>query len=495
MRNNPGTGLAITTGTIYAVTFGVLLRDGISLPFDPLQFSVLAAAIAAVRFLSEPALRRHRAGIASRVRLFVVLSGVSYLVFLFSRGRPSSWTELSHVSSGYQVLLLTWAYGIAGGLAERFSDHRWLLHAVYRHRTDAKRREALHDVRYASAESLAKIDYSRRQLSVGFLLMNVIVILGWINGQFPSAYGLMLLAVSGILRYLTQTGLEGIADEYRYMGDGGRLPGRYRRRRIRYASVLLGVSALVAVSVARPDSLIPYSHVQDFFAWLSGLFPRFDLQAPVPQIEQEFDVFRRIANDLPLGDAHIDDPPAFLQTLLVILQGMIRSALIGGLLLFLGSPLLSRSFRKSLREAGIRRACATWMREVLRTARLFLHALRRRALSLRPRLRHDRQAREAHLSRQRGAELSPEKQRELAQVSRRFARLLRWAQRHSVSRRQGEAPGEFTQRLSVRFSGNREAFVTIGRLYEKSLFSQEALSDDEHALLFAGFRDVLRSNP
>jgi hypothetical protein len=472
----------------------VLLRDAVSAPLEPVVFTVLATGMATLRFGSESVMRRSRAGLASRARLFIVVSGVAYLAVLLAQGLPWAWTAASHVSAGYQLLIMLTAYGVASMLAGVFSDHTWLMKSVYRHKAIAERREALRDMQFVIADTMESLTHARHVLTTGFALMVVIILVGWINGQFPSTAGLVLLAGSGILRYLVQTTIEAIADEYRYLGDGGRLPRRYRRRRLAQASGLLCVAAVGAISLAGNRSLVPYSYLQGFFAWLSGLFPQMDLQAPPPQINQQYEVFQRIAEGIALGEDP-GDPPAFLQLLLVILQGMLRAAIVGGLFMFLAAPLFSRSFRRNVRDMGFRRAILEWVHSVKRSAVLFLRALRQRIRRVSiPGWQRTGGTRESATRRGDTAQ-SPQKIRELAVFSRRFMRLSRWAQKRGVGRRGGEAPGEFAERLAKRYPQLATPLVSIGSLYEKNLYSVDLLSANDAKRLNASFREVLRTNP
>lgn len=502
MSNNPGVqlstsstpGLVVATSVVYAVAYAVLLRDAVSAPLEPVVFTLLATGMATLRFSSEAAMRRSRAGLASRARLFLVVSGVAYLAVLLAQGLPWAWTAASHVSAGYQLLIMLTSYGVASTLAGVFSDHAWLMKSVYRHKAVAERHEALRDMQFMIADTMESLTHARRVLTTGFGLMVVVILVGWINGQFPSTAGLVLLAGSGILRYLVQTTIEAIADEYRYLGDGGRLPRRYRRRRLAQASALLLVAAVGAISIAGNRSLVPYAYLQGFFAWLSGLFPQMDLQAPPPQVDQQYEVFQRIAEGIALGEDQ-GDPPAFLQSLLVILQGMLRAAIVGGLLMFLTAPLFSRSFRRNVRDMGFRRAILEWVHSVKRSAVLFLRALRQRIRRVsvpgRPRTGGKRE----RAARQGDTAQSPQKIRELAVFSRRFTRLLRWAEKRGAGRRGGEAPGEFAERLAKRYPQLATTLVCIGSLYEKNLYSYDLLSADDAKRLNASFREVLRTNP
>ncbi len=476
------------------MALGILLRDGTGLPLNPVLFPVLGAVLAAIRYGSEPALRRHRAGAASRFRLFLVSGGTSYLLLLFASGLPGTWTGAAYLTAGYQVALLLWSYGIAAELSRSFRDHEHLLISVYRQRSRTKRIEALRDLRYVIADAVADLDRTRKVLSAGFALMLFVVVLGWINGQFASLAGLLFLALAGYLRYLSSASLEAIADEYRYLGDGGRLPGRYRSRRLRQAAVLLLITAVIAFSLAGNQSLIPYSWLQSFFAWLSGLFPRMDLQAPPPQIDQQFDVFSRIAAELSPGD-DVAEPGAIMQMLFRILQGMVRALLVGGLVIFLVSPLFSRSFRRSILNMSTGEALKTWMRTLVLSLRAFVRALRRRLRASAFRARNASVSVTVDRPAYRLPPVSAEKQRELERFSRQFTRLLRWAAKRSAGRRNGEAPEEFTDRLSECFPSCAQNLREIGSLYEKSLFSAETLDDAETRTLSACFKTVIRTNP
>lgn len=479
---------------VYAVAYAVLLRDAVSAPLEPILFTLLATGMAALRFGSEAAMRRSRAGLASRARLFLVVSGLAYLAVLFAQGLPLAWTAASYLSAGYQLLIMLTAYGVASTLAGVFSDHAWLMKSVYRHKAVAERHEALRDMQFVIADTMKSLTHARHVLTTGFALMVVIILVGWINGQFPSTAGLVLLVGSGMLRYLVQTSIEAIADEYRYLGDGGRLPGRYRRRRLAHASALLLVAAVGAISIAGNRSLVPYSYLQGFFAWFSGLFPQMDLQAPPPQIDQQYEVFQRIAEGIALGEDP-GDPPAFLQSLLMILQGMLRAAIVGSLFMFLTAPLFSRSFRRNVRDLGFCRAILEWVHSVRRSAMLFFRALgqRIRRVSV-PGWQRTGGTRERAAGRDDTAQ-SPQKTRELAAFSRRFMRLSRWAQKRGVGRRGGEAPGEFAERLAKRYPQLATTFVSIGRLYEKNLYSDDLLSVDDAKRLNASFHEVLRTDP
>lgn len=487
-------GLVVTTSALYAVAYAVLLRDAVSAPLEPLLFTLVAIGMAGLRFGAEDAMRRSRAGHASRARLLLVVSGVAYLAMLLAQGLPGAWTVRSYLSAGYQLFIMLAAYGLASTLATVFGDHAGLMKTLYRHRAVSERNDAVRDLRFVIADAMDSLTHAQHLLTTGFALMVLIVVVGWINGQFPSTTGLGLLAASGISRYLVQTTIGTIADEYRYLGDGSRLPRRYRRRRLVQATGLLFVAAVVAFAIARNRSLVPYTYLQAFFAWLSDLFPQVDVQTPPPQMNEPYEVFQRIREGLALGE-ETADPPAFLQSLLVILQGMLRAGIVGSLILFIAAPLFSRNFRRDVREMGVRRAILEWLRSVRRAAILFFRemAQRIRRVSVPGRLQNGEKRERA--SQGVDATQSPRKTRELAMFSRRFTRLLRWAEKRGAGRRRGEAPSEFTERLAQRYPHLAPALLSIGNLYEKNLYSGNLLSRDDAQHLNASFHTVLRTNP
>jgi len=286
--------------------------------------------------------------------------------------------------------------------------------------------------------------------------------------------------------------------EQYYAGEGIALSVPDRLKRIGGMGIFILLCVICAFFLASDNSLLPFSAVVGFFAWLFSLFrPLLFLFIGTSEIrpfEQPMDYTP------PLSPPEEIAPHPVLQWLvkysIMILKYAVIVLVAGGFIRFMVSPLLNRgkAFGENLTfRQKLIRIMTEWLKGLV-TALASLFALLKGGKTRRKLNQRDAEAIRRAAASILGA-YSPAKKQDMKRSVTLFARLIIWGGTvRQVVWKPAHAPGEYCGILaaSARESPEgegadgglppervNEGIIRCGELFEKALYSAEVLSDEE----------------
>jgi hypothetical protein len=302
----------------------------------------------------------------------------------------------------------------------------------------------------------------------------------------PPLYVLLILLVINVVFIFVWVNL--LRTERYHAGEGLALSEGDRLGRIPGMLLFILTGAGAAVLLASERSIIPFSLITGFFAWLLSLFPRSAPgERPEPVVPDMPEIMGPPGMSLPFMDAEETAAP---WPIWEWLQYAGIGLLVLGFIWFMVKPLLSKkifsgeggSFIERLRRAVI--LWATSLRAFLANCLAFF---RGRDSSLKTN-RID----EAHLRRVSSDLLkgyAPAKRREMRQSVTLFARLIIWGtERRHVSWKPSYAPGEYCAFLSAAGDSLSASIIRCGEIFEQALYSSEVLPDERQK----EFKDLVK---
>ncbi len=497
-RRSRTTSLLFCSGfpVLFTLTAALLVRDILLIP-GPGALTVLLITIGSVSYHAVGSrLENYARARYARLRAFLIVLLVSYAALALARSGPLVTRFVPDPLHAWRLVLVVGAWSLSSALFTVIADRNAMLRLVYEQRTPERREQVLREMSDVTAESMARFRSLRRVLSTLFVLLVIVVLVAWPLGRTPSMSSFVLLILLAIARYLTSAAIESFLDEYRYVGDGNRLPARYRMRRLRHAATLLVLSALFAFAIAGEQTLLPPDTLMRIADFIDGLFPTVDLEAEFPTIDRTppTDPIEDIRREfMPEEDPA---PPAWTEWLMTFLRRLALTGAITAVVAFLVSPLFTREIRRKLRRFRLREALDLWLAVLRKRLSYFARLIRFLSLARerRPTLRfRSPWRRPGHReSGSTGHSESGAERRRLAKVSQRFARFSKWARRNGIARRESEAPREFAERIAVRAPVVADALRTFADRYEQALFGGRPLSNNENREMDEALRTVLR---
>ena len=354
--------------------------------------------------------------------------------------------------------------------------------------TEQYRGEQLQKVLYEDSSLLRYTDEEiikkRRNYVIQLAIVGIFTFVNVINkNQVPPALYILLTVIlavgAGICGFF-----EVMRWEHYYAGEGIALSVLDRIKRIGGMGIFILLCIAAAILFASDKSLLPFSAVTGFFAWLFSLFR--------PLLHPFTGTFETQPFE-PLNLPPILPPPEesaphpvikwLAEWGITILEYTVIILAAAGFIRFMISPLLNRGkgFGKKLtfREKLIR-IMAEWFKG-LATALASLFALLKNG-STRQKLK--KTGAEA-IRRTAGAVLnaySPVKKQDIRRSVTLFARLIIWGGAvRQVVWKPSHAPGEYCRLLaaSAPKSPEGEGIIRCGELFEQALYSAEVLSDAE----------------
>ncbi len=498
-RRDRTTSLLFSAGfpVLFTLTAALLVRDILLVP-GPGALAIVLVIAGSISYHAVSArLENYANARLARLRAFLVMLLVSYAALALTRSGPLVTRVIPDLLHAWRLVLVVTAWSLSAALFTIIADRNAMLRIVYEQRTAERREQVLREMSDVTAESMARFRSLRRLLSALFVLLVIVMLIAWPAGRTPSMLSLVLLILLAIARYLTSATIESFLDEYRYVGDGNRLPARYRMRRLRHAAALLLLSALFAFAVAGERTILPPDTLMRLAGFLEGLFPALELEAEMPTIDRAppTETIEELRRDF-MPDDEPPEPPAWIDWVIVFLRRLALTGAISAVAVFLLSPLFTREIRRKLRRFRLREALDLWLaalrKRVSYLTRLFrfLSLARERRGTLRSGSPRRRPASEKSDSS--AVSESFTERRRLARISQRFARFSKWARRNGFARRESEAPREFADRIAAHEPEVAEFVRTFTDRYEQALFGGRPLSDEGTREMNDALRTVLR---
>lgn len=482
--------------SLFTLALAVLVRDATGIPGPGVVTTLLVVAAPLFHQVITERFDETASGTLARLRALLVVMLAAYLALSIARPGPFAARFVPDALFIWRMALVLIAWTIAAELFRSVGDRKALLRAVYREREGPARERVLKELAEVTSDAMDRLAAERRLTTVLLFVLVLAALLGWLTGGVPSNTAFALIAAFAVLRYLTIATYDSFLDEYRYIGDGNRLPSRYRRRRLRHAAVLVLAAGLLAMPLAGDESLLPPEWLGQLIGVFSELFPALEMDAdpsPPPERPGSVDMFEDLQQDFGVDE----DPetPEWVIWFFTVLERIALTAVISAVAIFLLSPLFTAEMRRKLRNGYFSAALALWASTLAARITWVFRALafmlmRRRAhrptrsgrsYSIGPR---DRRA----ASR---TPLTAAQQRALEKATKRFDKLERWALRHGLPRRESEPPAEFALRLASEYQELGEALGAFAWYYEQAVFSSTGLSGAEWKALDAALKEIL----
>ncbi len=484
--------------SLFTLSFALLVRDAAGAPGPGIATSLLVILAPLVYQAVAERFQETTSGTAARYRALFVAMLIAYTVLSLVRAGPLLERFIPDALLIWRMVLVFVAWAISAELFRSVRDRRTLLRAVYREREGPARERVLKELSEVTADAMDRLTAERRLTTVLLILLVLAALLGWLTGGAPSNTAFALIAGFAILRYLTVATYDSFLDEYRYIGDGNRLPARYRRRRLRHAAVLVVIAALFALPVSGNESLLPPEWIGQIIGAFSELFPALEMESeppPPPEVPSTVEMFERFQADL--GPEDEPRTPDWVIWFFTVLERLALAAVISALAIFLLSPLFTDEMRRKLRAGRIAEALRLWALTIFARLtwvfRVLAFILFRRRDRRSGHSAHDYTVRHSTRRPMPGTPLTVAQKRALEKAAKRFEKLERWARKHGVPRRESEPPAEFALRLASEYGNLSESFGEFAWYYEQAVFSNRGLSTAEWKALDSALKRILQA--
>jgi hypothetical protein len=303
---------------------------------------------------------------------------------------------------------------------------------------------------------------------------------------------LIILAIGSVLLFAV---LEVFEQEQYYAGEGIRLSASQRSKRFFAMLVFTGAAALTAAAASAPhDSILPFSLITGFLAWVLSLFPKARrIERPLEAFEPPLPEMGPAGFSLPEGLADAADytPWPFWDYLRYGVLGL----LLIGFTWFMVKPLMERGLWARGFGAGLKRLFGEWLTALSAAAASFRAALRTGSGIRLNRAAGNGPDRSAGL----GAVAGRAKRREIQRGAGLFARLIFWGEEVcGVRWTPSVGPAEYCALLAAaaapRFPALPGPILRCGDLFERALYAEGLLSPDERAEFAACVKAVAASS-
>lgn len=474
-------GISILLPFTFIIAGVSLLTTGFNLRGPGTGTFILLLVVQAEEAVAANILLRERAGFMIRFREMIIVGAFSYVLFALIRPVP-----LSQRFQPDLLLVVRTAVVVGGWLLS------YVIHARLRSReefyrvVEGKSGAALNQAIRGSAEIMGDTRNDllsvKRIAGVFLFVLVMILLIQWLAGFPPKRTGFLFLCAFCLVYTGVYASVQAFLHEFYVTGDGVLLPTRLLRRKAFFAGAMIAGAFVIALLLASNNSVLPYSYLSAFFAWLSSIMPR---GRPLPPVHMpsaqspNLDVLRQLMQN-PDQRA----PSEFLLSLLRILKIVGIAAAVALVVLFIFGPLVSRTFADYLKRAHPLRALvrklvqmAQYLRRRLRGTLRGLLLLFRGLLGLfRQRKLQALLADAAPTRRPRvPPRPTPAKRRELSRVQQDFVRLVMWAQGHGVRSAPSRTAKEYGWEI-VRIAHAQGTLVesAIG-IFEEAMYSNREI--------------------
>jgi ABC-type multidrug transport system fused ATPase/permease subunit len=282
--------------------------------------------------------------------------------------------------------------------------------------------------------------------------------------------------------------------EQYYAGEGVSLSAPQRSKRLFAMLLFTCAVALLSVILASNTSLLPFSLITSFLAWLLSLFPK------ASRVERPSEPLELGMPDMGMGgfslpeELMVDEnykPSPFWD----YIQYAALALLIIGFLWFMVKPLLTRSDKDAPFLKRLKRLLAEWFNTMKAAVASFIASFR-----------HDAGIRLAKTSAEAIRRLetsllegySAAKRRDIKRSVSLFVRLIVWgSEACQVSWKPSRAPGEYCAILAAAaaplFPQLQFPILRCGDLFERALYAKEPLSEEEREEFAARVEEITTS--
>jgi hypothetical protein len=422
------------------------------------------------------------------IRGAIIISGVIYaLVSVFRRELPFGWRFRPGIANVLSVIGALHAWYSVISLKQVFSARRHL--EIY---TELYREDQLQSVLREDSSLLQDIDERitkrRRSYIAQLVIIGILTIINVIM-KIPLSLSLYLLLIGILIGGVFICGFFGIMRrEQRNAVEGIALSGADRLKHTEGMWILILFCTVCSILAASNTSLLPFSALLSFFAWLFSLFS--GLSSPSARtFEPEFLETMELPSFIP---PPIEDEPGLFPNWLVEYGAMIiKYSLIflavAAFIRFMISPLLNRGKPPSENlkfRQRLWRIIAEWFKGMLTALYSFYVFLKNNKTSRKLNKYNSEEIRRTAATILNA--YSQAKKQDMRRSVTLFARLIIWGSEIChVDWKPSYAPGEYCGILVASTAATttldliRQKIIRCGELFEQALYSAEVLSTAE----------------
>jgi hypothetical protein len=286
-----------------------------------------------------------------------------------------------------------------------------------------------------------------------------------------------------------------LSHEQYYAGEGVSLSASQRAKRLLAMAVFTLLAAVLGALLASEKSLLPFSLIVSFFAWLISLFP----DKPIPQQTMPFEMDMPAKGMGPMFPPELMPPEDYTPPpIWDYLQYAAIALVVIAFIWFMVKPLVLRNSGRgdSPLIKRLRRLFTAWLKTLKAAAAAFFTSLRGGETGVR--IKTDAAALH-RLETTLLAGYSPAKRREMKHSVTLFARLIVWgSETCQVLWRPSLAPAEYcaalcatlTDKADALFPQHHAAIIRCGDLIERALYAKDTLSAEERDEFADCVRDI-----
>ncbi|MFW5797503.1 MAG: DUF4129 domain-containing protein [Spirochaetota bacterium] len=476
-------------------------------------FLLLAVAAATVEVVVGNLVWAARGGRSARLREFLVVAGLAYLLFALTAGDDPAAAASPFAPRGEllaPLVLVAAAWLAVHRRHEAFRPREDLLRSVAG-RSGRELRHVMRDTRGFATDILLRLRHNNTTSAVGLFLLLLGATVVWAAEREVSERSLALIAAYAVIGGACVGVTNSFHAEIAAYGEGVRVPTRYLRR-IAVAGALIIILALIlSLPFVRDASAVSPEVILGFLEGLQEHFERPDARLlpdprpftmpPLEQMVERYDVPERTRSFT-----------RFLEIFARIFRAVVYTAAALSAAAFVLWPLFTRRFRRQVAQARLGRRLLIFLAGLLALAVAAVRTLARPLLRLlalgrrlgdgrrnrrrnRPGNRRKSQDESTAASRGRGKRGGTgrrlRRQRSLA--GRLLEEIAEEGEKKGVPRTPSHTAREHSLVLQNAYPPLGECLPTVVDTAERALYSSRRLSAEEtHALLRAA-RDAVRT--
>jgi hypothetical protein len=464
-----------------------------AMPYLPITIVSLISALVASAYIAfmKHDKSSHSAG---DLRGAIVMVALAYLISsVFRFGRPFQERFFPWISNILSALcaLYVWIQVII--IRRMFAARE-----IFEHYTETYDGEQLQQIIHEDEDMMVSTNRVIRKYRlihtvqlVFILILSCVCAALRIRVPVPLFVFLIILVISTALVFA----MFGVFNqEQYYAGEGLSLSAPQRSKRL-FAMVLFTCAiALLGAILASSTSILPFSLIIGFFAWLLSLFPK------ATRVERPSEPLELGVPDMGMGGFSLPEelmldedykPSPFWD----YIQYAALALLIIGFLWFMVKPLLTRSANDAPFLKRLKRLLAEWLSTMKAAVASFIASLRHDA-GIRLAKTDAEAIRRLETSLLEG--YSAAKRRDMKRSVGLFVRLIIWgSETCQVSWKPSRAPGEYCALLAAaatpRFPQLHRPIIRCGDLFERALYAKDVLSEEERAEFAALVEEITTS--
>ncbi len=494
--------MSVALPFLFLLSLGVIVNEAVNAilgvssgvqVFPPITF-LLLLSMQIEESVGSYLVQRERAGAFARIREFVLILTAVYLLLALFRGGPLLRRLVPDPRTIARVSLFAAGWLLSAGIHSRLR----VLETFHRIRGDHRGEALHHAIRQSThvvGEAREGLLSIRRSANLYLGLIAVILIALWLVGLPPGGGAYLWYCVFCLGYVATRASINIFLDEMDFAADGLTLSLDRIRHRIGMAAALGGIAALVALLIAADRSILPFSLLLRFFAWIASLFQHVTARpiavAPPHADQHSMLLLSRYLRQKPQGP-----PPAWLKTVWEALRVLGIVAAVGLVLLFLFGPLVSRDFAAFLKRlhplkvlrSRIARFFRSLRRQIEAVGNLILRVFSGRAAAGLAALSDSKRTGIRTVFRP-----DRKKRRETDLVRRELIRVIEWGETHGNAYFNNLTAAEYAARLEERYPELEEGFEQIVGICNEAIYSQQTIGTERLHVLRRTVDRVLAS--